>query len=339
MARGARVALQTALGAISGGLGGYQQAQTRKKQEARQNIADLMAAEAAGFETGMPTEIVVGGQRLTRLESPLKRAERLLAEQRQAQAQQRREELQAQREARTAEREANEAFRREMANTQREFQREQAEENRRLQRNLAQLRIDAQQAAAKVRADEQAGRPPQRPTEAQEKSFQFAQRMAQANPIIEQYGPTARLDRVSAALAADNFVTRAAMNRLLSDDEQKLVVAIRQFAEPILRKNTGAAFNKEEIGWVESQVVPVSGDSEATQQYKSVSRARELSTFNDLATPAARYYQYYSTATGGGTPQPAPVVAPAGASAAVTGGARAGAPTVRRPPPNNPDEF
>ena len=110
---------------------------------------------------------------------------------------------------------------------------------------------------------------------------------------------------------------------MLSDEEQQLVVAIRQFAEPILRKNTGAAFNKEEIGWIESQVIPVSGDSEATQKYKSASRLRELETFNNIALPASRYYSQFGAAT----------------SAARPVGRPAAATTTRRVLPNNPDTF
>lgn len=131
----------------------------------------------------------------------------------------------------------------------------------------------------------------QRPTESQEKSYLFSKRLEAANPVIERFGPTADLDRVSAALAANNALTRALANRALTSEEQQLVVALRQFAEPILRKNTGAAFNREEIGWIEQQVLPVSGDTEETQRYKAESRMREIDAFRSLATPATEYYE------------------------------------------------
>ncbi len=252
--------------------------------------------------------LTYGGQEFVRAEAPTERQERLAGLEYQRDLMK----TQAESRLRAAERAED-----------RQLRKQQAEDNAKLQRDLTQMRIDANRALAEVRADEEAGKPPARPTEAQEKSFLFAQRMAAANPVIEQYGPKARLDRISAALAADNAVTRAIANRMLNDEEQQLVVAIRQFAEPILRKNTGAAFNKEEIGWVESQVIPVSGDSEATQKYKSASRMRELETFNNIALPASRYYSQFGAASG--------AVQPAGRPTAAT--------TTRRPLPFNPDEF
>jgi hypothetical protein len=133
---------------------------------------------------------------------------------------------------------------------------------------------------------------PPRPTGEQEKSYSFAERMGPANETIARLGPTANLDRVSMALSTDNPIALAAVNRLLTADEQQLVSAIRSFAEPILRKNTGAAFGKNEIRWVEQQVVPTSGDDETTQQFKAETRQRELETMRVLATPARRYYEW-----------------------------------------------
>ena len=252
--------------------------------------------------------LTYGGQEFVRAEAPMERQERLAG-------------LEYQRDIMKTQAESR--LRAEERAEDRRSREQQAEDNAKLQRDLTQMRIDANRSLAEVRASEESGKPPQRPTEAQEKSFLFAQRMTAANPIIEQYGPKARLDRLSAALAADNAVTRAVTNRMLSDEEQQLVVAIRQFAEPILRKNTGAAFNKEEIGWIESQVIPVSGDSEATQKYKSASRLRELETFNNIALPASRYYSQFGAAT----------------SAARPVGRPAAATTTRRVLPNNPDTF
>lgn len=61
MARGARVALQTALGAISGGLGGYQQAQARSKQEERQQRMDLLdLLDRGAIQQAAPGESITG---------------------------------------------------------------------------------------------------------------------------------------------------------------------------------------------------------------------------------------------------------------------------------------
>lgn len=69
MARGARVALQTALGAISGGLGGYQQAQARSKQEEqlrrqeeRQQQLDMATLLDRGWMT--PEQFTLGREEM-----------------------------------------------------------------------------------------------------------------------------------------------------------------------------------------------------------------------------------------------------------------------------------
>jgi len=164
-------------------------------------------------------------------------------------------------------------------------------EDQKFQEKMTRIKIDAEKQIANARA-QTVGGIPQRPTEGQEKSFQFAQRMTGANDIIAKYGPTARLDRITAVLAAENPAVLAFFNRTLTPEEQQLVTAIRQFSEPILRKNTGAAFNRQEIRWVEQQVIPLSGDSKEAQDYKAGVRQREIETMQALATPATRYYEW-----------------------------------------------
>jgi len=229
--------------------------------------SDVNALSAALATAAQPAQrLKIYGQELVRAESPLAREERLglLAQERQTMA-------------------------------TREAQRTRAAEqqaDRELQTRLTNLRIQADKEVANIRARASGDRPPPKPTDAQEKSFQFAQRMAGANDVIEKYGPKARLDRVTAMLAAENPAWVALLNRSLTPEEQQLVTAIRQFSEPILRKNTGAAFNRQEIRWVEQQVIPLSGDSQDVQEYKSGVRQREIGTMQALATPATMYYEW-----------------------------------------------
>lgn len=248
----ARTALQMALQGVTAGRAGIAPSMPLPTQ------VQQMAAQQARPER---TPVNVAGRELSLLETALERAQRQRAEGLETAGVERQQQL--------ADVESERAFR--------------AEEARKAREGAA--------GVANIRASAVgSGRPPQRPTEAQEKSYLFATRMNAANPIIEQFGPTARLDRISAALAADNVVTRAIANRALSPEEQQLLVAIRQFAEPILRKNTGAAFNREEIAWIEQQVIPVSGDTPEAQEYKRQSRLREIEAFNALASPATQYY-------------------------------------------------
>ena len=225
-----------------------------------------LASQALATAGRAPQRIVTaGGQEMFRAETPFQREERLGVLERE---QKRMDTLESRR-----------------------IRAQERSEDAALEEKLTKLKIDADKQIAKIRADVAGNRPVQRPTEGQEKSFQFAQRMTEANKVIEQFGPNARLDRVTAALASTNPVTTAFWNRTLNPQEQQLVTAIRQFAEPILRKNTGAAFNQQEIRWVEQQVIPLSGDSDENKQYKSGVRSREIDTFNQLATPARLYYE------------------------------------------------
>ncbi len=158
--------------------------------------------------------------------------------------------------------------------------------------------------------------PVPRPNGEQEKSFLFWRGMSAADPVITRFGPRANLDNVSAALAATTPASAAAANRLLTPEEQQLVSAIRSFGEPILRKNTGAAFGNDEILWVFQQFVPLSGDSPETQAMKTANRARVLQDFGTLAIPARRYYdaQRGGQRDPGNTPTPEDVSAAMDAS-------------------------
>lgn len=271
----------TVAGLLERGFGGEREVQAQGSQRARTALQMALQGATAGRggmvpSMPMPTQVQqmaaqqarpereavnIAGRSLSLLETPLERAQRQRAEGMEETSIARQQELS------------------DIA-SERAFRAEEARKAREGAASIANIRADAVGT----------GRAPQRPTEAQEKSYLFARRMQAANPIIEQFGPTARLDRISAALAADNVVTQALANRALSPEEQQLVVAIRQFAEPILRKNTGAAFNREEIAWVEQQVIPVSGDSPEAQEFKRQVREREIEAFNALATPATQYY-------------------------------------------------
>jgi hypothetical protein len=228
------------------------------------DIATVMETAALRQPLAGQQRITVGGQEYVRPEAPIvtERRERSMA------LAQKAFESAEDRRFRASEREKDQAF----------------------EEKLAKLRIDADKKIAAMRATTTGA--PQRPTEGQEKSFQFAQRMTGANDIIAKYGPAARLDRITAVLAAENPAVLAFFNRTLTPEEQQLVTAIRQFSEPILRKNTGAAFNRQEIRWVEQQVIPLSGDSKEAQDYKAGVRQREIETMQALATPATRYYEW-----------------------------------------------
>lgn len=229
------------------------------------DIATVMETAALRQPMAGQQRITVGGQEYVRPEAPIvtERRERSMA------LAQRAFETAEDRRTRAAEQQANAD----------------------LQRELTKMRIDADRQVANMRMQQMSNKPMQRPTEGQEKSYAFARIMPEANRVIEQFGPQARLGRVTAVLAQSNPLIIAGLNKTLTPEEQQLVTAIRQFAEPILRKNTGAAFGKEEIRWVEQQVVPLLNDSKEAQEYKSRSRSLWIETMQNLALPATMYYQ------------------------------------------------
>lgn len=230
-----------------------------------EDIADVMATSALRQPLSSEQRITAYGQEYVRPEAPMVTERREKAMERA----QRTYETAEDRRTRAAEQQANAD----------------------LQRELTRMRIDADKQVANMRMQQMSNRPMQRPTEGQEKSYAFARIMPEANRVIEQFGPKARLGRVTAVLAQSNPLVIAGLNKTLTPEEQQLVTAIRQFAEPILRKNTGAAFGKEEIRWVEQQVVPLLNDSKEAQEYKSRSRSLWIETMQNLALPATMYYQ------------------------------------------------
>lgn len=283
MARGGRVALQTVLGGLSGGLQGFQQAQARKKSEARQNIADLLAAEAAGFETGAPSEIEVGGRRLTRLESPLKRAERLIAEQRSAATQMALEERRAREAERTADREARAADR---AATE-EFQRQRDKANRDFQAAQNELNRQATMARAWVSASNKGTQRP--PTAEQEKNYIYHALMSSANeelgaladnPDIRQWAITAYLNTPGAQFGRG----------LLNDAELQFIRAASDFTAGVNRRESGANVTKAELTTSFERFIEMGGEREGSARAKRAARARITEAMRLSALPATMWY-------------------------------------------------
>jgi len=315
MARGGRVALQTVLGGLSGGLQGFQQAQARKKSEARQNIADLLAAEAAGFEAGVPSEIEVGGRRLTRLESPLKRAERLIAEQRSAATQMALDE----RRAREAERVAAREEQRARDDEQRRFAQARSEEERTFirERDAANRAFEAMQkrldreARAATSAPAPSG-PPKPPTEAQERNAVYYDLMSNAQRELDALKEDPEI-RPWAITAYFNVPGSQLFRGQLSDAEQQFIRAAQDFTAGVLRKETGAAATRGEVAQTLERYIEMGGEQPGSARAKADARRRVTGAMELSALPALQFRQYFTAQ--GTAPATEPAVAPAATTA------------------------
>ncbi len=146
------------------------------------------------------------------------------------------------------------------------------------------LRLSQQGASGGAKA-------PRPPTEAQEKSHIFYNLMATSAPEIDSLiaGGNVRPDMVTLALRSG--VLDFAANRLLNDDEQKLIRAARDFTAGVLRKESGAAIKNDEILNTFQRYIPLSGEGDAVANAKKAARANYMRTMERSALPALNYYR------------------------------------------------
>jgi hypothetical protein len=146
------------------------------------------------------------------------------------------------------------------------------------------LRLSRQGASGGVKA-------PRPPTEAQEKSHIFYNLMATSAPEIDALvaGGNVRPDMITLALRSGPFDFAA--NRMLNDDEQKLLRAARDFTAGVLRKESGAAIKNDEILNTFQRYITLSGEGDAVAGAKKSARANYMKTMERSALPALNYYR------------------------------------------------
>jgi hypothetical protein len=76
----------------------------------------------------------------------------------------------------------------------------------------------------------------------------------------------------NATLLAWRNAPESLVNMAISENDQKYFNAVRQFAAGILRRETGAAFTKQELQDVQSRFFPMPGDSPAVTAQKADAR-------------------------------------------------------------------
>src|SRR5688572_8103338 len=74
---------------------------------------------------------------------------------------------------------------------------------------------------------------------------------------------------------------------------------VLQFAQAILRKDTGATINDQEIGWIMNTYIPLPGDDEAVKAQKDEAR---LGVLDELRINAGRAFEGYDAPPGQSSP-------------------------------------
>ena len=178
------------------------------------------------------------------------------------------------------------------------FKRDIAQENQRARDEAAKERADeanrtrvliAQIAASARQNGDKAG--VQRPTEAQEKSYLYSKLMSQGNAIMQAEEANIDPNRISAYLSAKWSKPS------LTPAEQRYLVGARTYAAGVYRKESGAAIKDEEIAETFRRYIPGILDDPSTRELKRQQREEYEQTMNQLALPAARYYDQYGTPT------------------------------------------
>ena len=117
-------------------------------------------------------------------------------------------------------------------------------------------------------------------TEAQTASLAYGTRMLDADKVLGDVGTGYSSMKVNLAGSTEgipglNYLT----NANLSENEQKVAQAQRNFINASLRKESGASISPSEFANAKQQYFPQPGDSEAVIKQKAENRARQINSF------------------------------------------------------------
>jgi len=188
---------------------------------------------------------------------------------------------------------------------QNQAQRDEAARERADAANETRVMVAQIAASARQNANAQGGAV-QRPTEAQEKSFLYSKLMQQGNSIMQAEEGKISPERISAYLSA------RWSKPALTPAEQRFLVGARTYAAGVYRKESGAAVKDDEIRETFARYIPGFFDDPTTRTLKADQRKQYEETMQQLATPAARFYQQFGGAAAPhsgpatGTQAPAP---------------------------------
>ncbi len=124
-------------------------------------------------------------------------------------------------------------------------------------------------------------------TEVQGKANIFGQRAEESHKILNDLESKINVPGLAAKQWLGGGVVGAAGNALLSDEQQKVDQAQRDFVNAALRNESGAAISQSEFENARKQYFPQPGDSKAVIEQKRKNRELEIKGLKELAGPNA----------------------------------------------------
>ncbi len=124
-------------------------------------------------------------------------------------------------------------------------------------------------------------------TEAQSNAFTFANRMSEADAVINEIGGKYSPMALRASRAVEGVPGLGiAANYRLSPNDQRMEQAKRDFTNAVLRKESGAAISASEFDNADRQYFPQPGDSAQVIEQKRRNRKTAIDGISEAAGPA-----------------------------------------------------
>jgi hypothetical protein len=129
-------------------------------------------------------------------------------------------------------------------------------------------------------------------TEFQGKAVMFGSRAAQSDKVLRELETNVNTVSLAAKQAAGNVpllggILGAAGNVMLSDNQQRVEQAQRDFVNAILRQESGAVISDQEFNNAKKQYFPQPGDSRAVIEQKRKNREIAIGGFKRIAGPGS----------------------------------------------------
>jgi hypothetical protein len=129
-------------------------------------------------------------------------------------------------------------------------------------------------------------------TEGQTKAFMFGTRAQNSHKILDEIGDKYSPMAVNTAMAVENVPgLNALANINLSEKDQNVMQAQRDFVNATLRQESGASIAKSEFQNAQKQYFPQPGDSKAVIEQKRKNRELVIEGFKVGAGPAASKFE------------------------------------------------
>jgi len=146
---------------------------------------------------------------------------------------------------------------------------------------LAQERERAQAASRTSPLD-------QRPTEAESKDFLFSEKVSRGQAIMD-----ANRDKIDPKKVTAYLFSRWA-KPVLTAEEQQFINGARHFASGVLRKETGAAVQPDELKDVWDRFIDAGLDTDEVRELKREAREAEMQALYMMSARARAYYERLS---------------------------------------------